>query len=149
MVITDLEGGPPIERDMDIEAFGRRAVAAGELLTLREALGLTVNAMAEFLGTTQNTYKTWESNSVSRMWPQTAERIGRFILHANRHLDFLASHGVSISDLIPLHKVAGQLGIPHEILIKRYREGWFAADDLGILGLWVDREDITTISECL
>lgn len=138
-----------IDRDHDIEAFGRRAVAAGELKQLRETLGLTVNAMAEFLGTTQNTYRTWEENRVGRMWPQTAERIGRFILHANRHLDFLAEHGVTIDSLIPLHKVAGQLGIPHEILIKRYREGLFQADDLGILGLWVDREDIMAIAEVL
>lgn len=143
------EGGPVIERDHDIEAYGRRAVANGELLALRERLGLTVNAMAEFLGTTQNTYRSWEENLVTRMWPQTAQRIGRFILHANRHLDFLESHGVSIDDLIPLHKVAGQLGIPHEILIKRYREGLFAADDLGILGLWVDREDIKEIAGVL
>ena len=141
--------GAPIERDFDIEAYGRRAVANGELFALRETLGLTINAMAEFLGTTQNTYKTWENNEVRRLWPQTAQRIGRFILHAQRHLDFLASHDVSIDSLLPLHKVAGQLGIPHEILIKRYREGWFAADDLGILGLWVDREDIENIAGCL
>jgi len=149
MVIHLDEGGPVTDRDHDIEAYGRRAVAAGDLLALRETLGLTVNAMAEFLGTTQNTYRSWEENRVQRLWPQTAQRIGRFILHANRHLDFLASHGVGIDSLIPLHKVAGQLGVPHEILIKRYREGLFAADDLGILGLWVDREDIKTIAEVL
>lgn len=137
-----------MEPDLDIESYGRRAWENGELLRMREHLGLTHNAMAEFLGTSQATYKTWETGSV-RMYASTFQRIGRFLLHAYRQLDWLAQHDCDISELMPLHKVAGQLGVPHEILMSRYREGLFTADDLGILGLWVDREDVEQIAECL
>lgn len=137
-----------MEPDPDIEAYGRRAWENGELLAMRERLGLSHNAMAEFLGTSQATYKTWEAGSVN-MYRSTFERIGRFLLHAYRQLDYLAEYDCDISTLVPLHKVAGQFGIPHEILMARYREGLFSADDLGILGLWVDREDVEQIAECL
>lgn len=137
-----------MEYDPDIENYGRRCWENGELLAMRERLGLTHNAMAEFLGTSQATYKTWETGSV-KMYASTFQRIGRFLLHAYRQLDWLAEHNCDISELIPLHKVAGQLGVPHEILMARYREGLFSADDLGILGLWVDREDMEQIVECL
>ena len=64
-------------------------------------------------------------------------------------LAFLAEHGVDISELMPLYAVAGLLGVPHEVLMQRYRDGLFTADDLGILGLWVDREDVDAISAVL
>ena len=137
-----------MELDPDIEAYGRRAWENGELLEMRERLGLSHNAMAEFLGTSQATYKTWEFGTVS-MYRTTFQRIGRFLLHAYRQLDYLAEYGCDISTLTPLHRVAGELGVPHEILMARYREGLFTADDLGILGLWVDRQDVEQIAACL
>jgi hypothetical protein len=105
--------------------------------------------MAEFLGTSQATYKTWEEQTVPEMLRSTFERIGRFLLHAYRQLDYLAEYDCDISTLVPLHTVAGKFGVPHEMLMTRYRDGLFTADDLGILGLWVDREDVEKISECL
>ena len=131
-----------------IEAYGRRSASFGGLLAMRQRLGLSRNAMAEFLGTSQATYKTWEESSVN-MFPRTYERIGRFLMHAERQLAFLAEHGVDISELMPLYAVAGLLGVPHEVLMQRYRDGLFTADDLGILGLWVDREDVDAISAVL
>jgi len=137
-----------MEPDPDIEAYGRRAMANGELLAMRETLGLTRNAMAEFLGTSQATYKTWEEGTVT-MIASTYQRIGRFLLHAQRQLEFLAEYDCPISTLMPLHGVAGRLGVPHEVLMQRYRDGLFTADDLGILGLWVDREDVEKIAAVL
>lgn len=137
-----------MEPDPGVEAYGRRSWEFGGLLAMRQRLGLTRNAMAEFLGTSQATYKTWEEGSV-KMYSSTFQRIGRFLLHAERQLSILAEHGCDITDLVPLHAVAGQLGVPHEILMARYRDGLFEADDLGILGLWVDQEDVAQIVECL
>ncbi len=135
-----------MEPDPDIEAYGRRRWEEGDLLAMRTRLNLTRNAMAEFLGTSQATYKTWEEGTVN-MYASTFQRIGRFLLHAERQLEWLASYDVSIDDLVPLHSVAGQLGVPHEVLIQRYRDKLFTADDLGILGLWVDKEDVALIAE--
>lgn len=137
-----------MERDVETEDYGRWAVAEGELQAMRETLGLTMNAMAEFLGTSQATYKSWESGDVN-MYASTYQRIGRFLLHAHRQLAWLSEHNVTIDTLIPLHKVAGQLGVPNEILMQRYRDGLFTADDLGILGLWVDKEDLNVIAGVL
>jgi DNA-binding XRE family transcriptional regulator len=131
-----------------MEEYGRRAIANGELLQMRETLGLSRNAMAEFLGTSQATYKTWEEGSVN-MLASTYERIGRFLMRAKWQLDWLAEYDCDIASLMPLHSVAGQLGVPHEVLMQRYRDGMFTADDLGILGLWVDREDVNTIAAVL
>jgi DNA-binding XRE family transcriptional regulator len=135
-----------VEPDTEIEAYGRYAWENGELKAMRERLGLSHNAMAEFLGTSQATYKTWESGEVT-VYRSTCQRIGRFLLLARRQLDYLAEYDCDVSTLTPLHKVAGQLGVPHEILMARYRDGLFSADDLGILGLWVDREDLALIAE--
>jgi len=146
-VITPERGGP-VEADPGIEAYGRRSWEFGGLLGMRLRLGLTRNAMAEFLGTSQATYKTWEEGTV-KMYASTFQRIGRFLLHAERQLSYLAEHGVDVTELMPLHSVAGQLGVPHEVLMSRYRSGLFTADDLGILGLWVDREDVEKIAGVL
>lgn len=137
-----------MEPDPDIEAYGRRAMANGELLAMRKKLGLTRNAMAEFLGTSQGTYKTWEEGTVT-MIASTYQRIGRFLLHAQRQLEFLAEYDCPIETLMPLHSVAGRLGVPHEVLMQRYRDGLFTADDLGILGLWVDKNDVEQIAAVL
>jgi transcriptional regulator with XRE-family HTH domain len=137
-----------VEPDPDIEAYGRRRWENGDLLAMRQKLGLTRNAMAEFLGTSQATYKTWEEGTV-KMQASTFQRIGRFLLHADRQLEWLAGYDVEIADLVPLHAVAGQLGVPNEVLMQRYRDQLFTADDLGILGLWVDKQDVKLIAEVL
>jgi transcriptional regulator with XRE-family HTH domain len=137
-----------VEPDPDIATYGRRRLIQGDLLAMRTTLGLTRNAMAEFLGTSQATYKTWEEGTVN-IYTSTYDRIRRFLHHAERQLEYLSQHDCNISDLLPLHAVAGQLGVPHEVLMQRYRDGLFTADDLGILGLWVDREDVKAIAEVL
>lgn len=134
---------------MDIAEHGRRAVENGQLKALRLRLGLTVNAMAEMLHTSPTTYRTWEDNTVQRMWNNTAERIGRFLLASERHLYTLARHQVDITNLMPLNLAAGLLGVPQSLLQTRYREGAFEADDLGILGLWVSHEDLPLIRDVL
>lgn len=137
-----------MEPDPDIEAYGRRRWENGDLLAMRERLGLTRNAMADLLVTSQATYKTWEEGTVN-MYASTFERIGRFLMRADRQLEWLAEYDCDISTLMPLYAVAGQLGVPHEVLIQRYRDGLFTADDLGLLGLWVDRDDVATIAAVL
>lgn len=135
--------------DLDIAEYGRQAVENGDLKALRKKLGLTVNAMAEMLHTSPTTYRTWEDNTVTRMWTNTAERIGRFVLASNRHLGVLAKHNVDITELMPLNLAAGLLGVPQSLLQTRYREGAFEADDLGILGLWVSHDDLPLIRDVL
>lgn len=135
--------------DLNAAEHGRQAVESGELKTLRLKLGLTVNAMAEMLHTSPTTYRTWEDNTVQRMWNSTAERIGRFVLASERHLHVLARHKVDITSLMPLNLAAGLLGVPQSLLQTRYREGAFEADDLGILGLWVGHDDLPLIRDVL
>jgi transcriptional regulator with XRE-family HTH domain len=118
--------------------LGREVVADGRLKILRESLGLTRNAMAEFLHTAPLTYSSWEKRPVT-LRPQTADRIGRFYISAMRSLDAMMDAGHDPSKLIPFHLVATQLGIPQEQLLHRYREGQIEAIDAGILGLWVQR----------
>jgi hypothetical protein len=136
--------------DVDLAFLGRRVIAEGLLQKQREELGLTRSAMAELLHTTVLTYTSWEVRKGDvRMWDSTAERVGRFHLHANRHLATLDSFGIDISDLVPLFTVAAQLGVSMALLLRRYRENAFGAEDLGILGLWIHKEDLDLISGTL
>ena len=135
--------------DVDLAHLGRRVVAQGHLIRLRETLGLTPTGMAEILQTTPLTYRSWESKKVARLWDSTAERVGRFYLHAERQLDMLEEDGIDISGLIPLFIAAGQVGVSQALLLKMYREGLIHGVDLGILGLWVHGEDLDDIAAAL
>jgi DNA-binding XRE family transcriptional regulator len=135
--------------DVDLAHLGRRVVAQGHLVRLRETLGLTPTGMAEILHTTTLTYRSWESNKVARLWDSTAERVGRFYLHAERQLDMLAEDGIDISGLMPLSIAAGLVGVSQSLLLKMYREDAIHAVDLGILGLWVDEHELDAIAMAL
>jgi hypothetical protein len=95
--------------------------------------------MAELLYTTVVTYRTWENNPNTTLWPGTAGRIGRFYRSASDTLDLYQGQ---LEDLVPLHVASTQLAIPHEVLMMWYQHGEFEAVDMGILGLWVRRQDL-------
>lgn len=135
--------------DVDLAHLGRRVVAKGELARLRETLGLTRSAMADILHTTAITYSSWEENKVGRLWPTSAERVGRFFLHAERQLDMLAEEGISMEGMMPLSIAAGQLGVSQALLLKLYRQDDIDCMDLGILGLWVHADDLPDIADTL
>lgn len=126
--------------------LGREVVAKRRLQPLREALGLTRSAMAELLNTSIFTYSSWEKRPEIAVWPSTAGRIGRFYEAATRQLELLHDEQINIEKLMPLHGAASVLGVPQEVLFKRYREGHLEALDLGILGLWVERNYVRGIS---
>lgn len=125
-------------------AYGRAVVANGDLRRLRKELGLNRSSMAELLQTSVVTYTSWESRTVT-LWPTTAGRIGRFYHFAHKQLTLLYDHGIKMRNLVPLHHATTVLGVPQELLVKRYREHAFDAEDLGILGLWLYREDLERI----
>jgi hypothetical protein len=105
--------------------------------------------MAELLQTSTITYTQWERKKGITLWPATAARIGRFYGLAQGHYAVLTQAGISLSDLVPIHHAATLLGWPQELIMKRYREGAFDGEDLGILGLWLYREDLERIRKQL
>jgi hypothetical protein len=123
--------------EIDFTKLGRKLMDTGALKEFREGLGLTRTTMADLLHTSTVTYTTWEAQTGVYVWPATAERIGRFYIHAQKQVELLAADGVNLQDLVPLHIVASRLGVPQEVLLKRYRAGEFVAEDLGVLGLWL------------
>jgi DNA-binding XRE family transcriptional regulator len=130
----------------DIMSAGYRAVQLGQLGRMRERLGLSRNAMSDLLYTSPQTYNTWEDYPGTRIRPETAMKVGRFMLHSKKQLAVLREHKINLKKLMPLHDVAGQLGVSHELLIRRYREDLFEAEDLGLLGLWVYRADLDKVA---
>jgi len=132
---------PTVEDHVDA---GRSLVGSGELRELRHRIGLTRLAMSEMLHMSPLTYtKLEESAGASeRMWSSTAERLGRFEYLAELTLSELLTEGIQLDDLTPLHIVATQQGLPQELILKWYREGKLPAYDLGILGLWIGKDDI-------
>ncbi len=133
------------------EQSGRALVASGDIVKLRERLRLTRSAMAEMLHMSTVTYYRCEDEpqSASRMWRSTAARLGRFAYLAEITLAELATENVRVQDLTPLHMVAVQYGMPQEVLLHWYRNGTIHAEDLGILGLWIHRDDLHYLQEAL
>ena len=125
------------------EERGRAVVANGDLRRLRDRLGLTRTAMAELLHTSTLTYTGWESRPDRTLWPSTAERIGRFYTQAERALNELDE---DLGELLPFYLAATYAGLPQEILLRFYREGKVLGVDLGILGLWLHRDDLGKLS---
>lgn len=126
------------KRETD-EDLGRQVVADGRMAKLRTQLGLTRSAMAELLHTSPVTYTSWELNPGVNLWASTADRIGRFYRFASKEIVVLGQHGMSMKDLVPLYLASTSLGVAQEVLLNRYRDGEFEAEDLGILGLWVHK----------
>lgn len=132
------------------EARGRNAVLNGHLQDLRKKIGLTRSAMAELLSMSPVTYSRCELPSYAGvMWKTTAERLGRFVWLAEQQVAELEDDGLKLDDLIPLPVIATLAGLPQELLMKWHRDGVIACEDLGILGLWVHREDLVTIGEAV
>jgi transcriptional regulator with XRE-family HTH domain len=123
--------------------LGRWVVANSELEPLRKTLGLSRSAMAELLYTTNASYRTWERNPKTMLWPESAERIGRFFRAATVQLEVWGSK--DLAGMVPLYVAGTLLATPQEILVKWYREGLIDCQDLGILGLWVRRTDLKRI----
>jgi DNA-binding XRE family transcriptional regulator len=125
----------------DIE-LGREVVRSGKLQELRSQLGLSRNAMAELLHTAALTYTSWEKRPETNLWPSTAEKVGRFYRVATEEILLMTQAGLKVNELMPFHLVATQLGLPQETLFGMYRDGLIEAVDGGILGLWVEREQL-------
>lgn len=122
--------------------LGREVITDGRLRALRERLKLSSNLMSELFYVSQITYARWEKRGGDMLKPSAAERIGRVYTQIIATLDQLERDNVKVDDLIPFHLTAAAAGIPNELLLSRYRAGEFEAVDLGILGLWVHREDL-------
>lgn len=133
------------------EMAGREAVMYGQLATLRQKLGLTRSGMAEILMMSPVTYNRCEDEprSAGRMWRSTAERLGRFTWLAEQTLDRLAADGVDMAQLTHLPTVATTYGLPQEVLLRWYRSGAIHAEDLGILGLWIHKQDLHLVEEAV
>ena len=123
--------------------MSERSSFAVDLQRIRTKLGLTRNAMAELLYTSGQTYTNWETSGRPRN--DAASRIRKFITSAEDQLRWLEDNGVDVDDMLPLNLAASTLGVPHETLFHVFRDGRFEGLDLGILGIWVRREDLDLI----
>jgi hypothetical protein len=121
--------------------LGREVVKDGRLVSLRQRLRWSRNAMAEALLTSPITYSAWEGYPDTRIWTSTAERIGAFYEAAMGTLET-----AEVDNWVPFYYLASDLGIPQEELMRRYRDGVYQAEDLGVLGLWIHQDDYDRIT---
>lgn len=130
---------------------GRQLIVDGGLLRLREQLGLTRLAMADLLQMSPVTYNRCEDNApeMKRMWNSTAERLGRFAYLAARTMQVLTEDGIGFTNLIPLHLAAMGLGLPQDQILTWIRAETIDFEDLGVLGIWLYREDLPKFQDLL
>jgi transcriptional regulator with XRE-family HTH domain len=123
--------------------LGQEVIDDGRLEALRRLLRWSLNAMAEVLHTSPQTYSTWEKRRDQiKLWPASANRVGQFYVQAFQVIGQLLTEDIDLSKLVPFHVAASQLGLPQEVLLEQHRSGELYAEDLGILGLWVRKEDL-------
>lgn len=129
--------------DSELAELGRAIVADGRLRRMRQRLGLSRSIMAEMLYVASYTYAQWEDRPDEvRPWGAMAERVARFYNLAQEELRLLEEVGIDLTGMVPFHLAATKLGLPQDLLLKRYRENKFTATDAGILGLWVSKDDL-------
>lgn len=129
--------------DSELAELGRAIVADGRLRRLRQRLGLSRSILAEMLYVATYTYAQWEDRPHEvRPWGLMAERVARFYTLAQEELRLLEDIGIDLTGMVPFHLAAAKLGLPQDLLLKRYREDRFTATDAGILGLWVSKADL-------
>jgi len=126
---------------------GRTVVTDGGLRMLRERLGLTRGAIADMLQTDVVTYTGWEKRPDTALWRATAARIGRFHVAAWRALGKLEEIEMDINLLHPLHVAASVTGVPQEVLLQWYREDRLPGEDLGVLGVWLYRDNLGEVNQ--
>jgi DNA-binding XRE family transcriptional regulator len=130
---------------MEVESadalLGRQVIADGRLQQLREDLGLTRSTMAEYMGVDRVQYTRWEVRAAEvKPWNKSAVRVGRFYTAATRQLAVLSEAGVNLSELLPFMVAAPLLGLTQEGLLHKYRNGEVEAVEMGVLGLWMQRD---------
>ena len=135
--------------DEELVTLGREVVANKQLQELRNVLGISRTSMADLLHTTRSIYNNWEEHPDVKLRPESALRVGRFYRHATAQLAALSADDINIAHMIPLFIASSRLGVGLEMLHKRYREGTFYAEDLGLLGLWVYQDELDTIAGAL
>lgn len=124
---------------------GRNLIYTGQLARVRTRLGFTRSAMAQLLQMSRPTYTKCEDDphSARSVWSSTAERLGRFVYLMELTMDRLEDdYGVVLADLMPLHVVALQYGLPQEVMIRWHLQDLLPLEDLGVLGLWMRKDDL-------
>lgn len=131
-----------VDSETDPVVLGRSVVVNGALGELRSTLKWSCNAMAEALAVSPITYGKWERRPDTRLWTETARRVGDFYRRAAQELVDVEL----IDEFTPFYKVAMYLGVPQEMLVKGYRQGRYEGEDWGVLGLWMHRDDLAELT---
>lgn len=131
---------------MDPE-YGRRIVANGLLFQVQARIQFSDTMMAEMLYVAPGTYKQWIRNPGTRLWDETAVRVGRTYDDVIRILAEVREDRIPIDTMVPLHKVAMILGMPIEVLGTRWRAGDFDGVDLDLIGVWVPEVEVRRLQK--
>ena len=136
---------PPIDIVAKAVA-GREMIIRGDLWTLQKQFGLSRTALAALLEVSPLTVKAWQHRkAIDRVWRDIAARVYNLVTQGNLVQADLARSSIKIRTLMPLHSAAEQCGLPQEVIGRWVREERIRAEDLGLLGLWLYREDLAAI----
>ena len=128
--------------DKEKEKIGRNIIKEGKLEELRKVLGVSRNFMSELLYISATTYRNWveQPGRGEKMWNKTAARVATFFTEVHAELAALAEDGVELHELMPLYECAQRSASTQEYILSQYRSGTFKGMDLGVLGIWIFRD---------
>lgn len=136
---------PHIPGRVELMRLGQGAIISGELATLRQRVGITRNAMAKLIPVTPECLRRWESGAQAISSP-SAVRVGEWLWGAKAVIDDLKKHNMNIIDYVPVSIAAQYLGVSMETLGQNCEAEKLRCEDLGVLGLWVLRKDVPSLS---
>lgn len=134
------------------ENYGREAIEQGKLRQHRHLFSLSRTRTAQLLGTSTRTITQWEemegsAPSTRKLYSMSAARIGQFLTTTEAIHQRLLSQDIDPAKLVPLSTLTALLGISvnSPLITNRCQTGALNCHDLGILGIYVPRDQAETL----
>lgn len=128
----------------DLVKLGLNAAFHGQLSEMRKVTGLSRAGMADLIGVTSEALREWEALRRT-MTMATALRIGEWFWAAQKVIDN-AGDPIDFSILMPGGGACMMFNVPAEGLLEYLKWKQIDHEDLGVLGVFVYRDQIPALA---
>lgn len=125
----------------ELARIGFNVATQGDLVCLRDRLGLSRTALAALIGTSPDSLRKWETGKQG-MKRTSAIEIGRWWQSAQAELKLYEQSGRQIEELLPVANVVWKLGVSLATIIRWCKSGELDYEDFGVLGLFIYKYEV-------
>lgn len=132
-----------MELDPEKQQRGTLLVKEGILAHMRRNMGVSLNQFAGFLKSHGSHVRRWETGDVQWVHWNTAQRVADFCDAYAAAETWLKDENLTWAQIIPLRGAASHLGVAVTVLRMRLAAQDVEPIELGLLGDWVTREEMS------